>query len=109
MKKLASIAACLLLVLAAPGLASESDPDSRINPDIADSSFGPTPAHETPYDSGLTVLDAYELKAVAGTGAGTDFACGFATGAGLVVTLSGIGAPVGVALGAIGVACSLFF
>lgn len=65
-------------------------------------------AHETPYDAGRTVLEALEMKAISGTGDGTDFVCGFMSGAGLILALSGVATPIGVTLAIGSAACSLF-
>ena len=48
------------------------------------------------------------MKAISGTGPGTDFACGFMSGAALVLALSGVATPLGVTLAVGSVACSLF-
>ncbi len=109
MKQLASVATCLLLTVAAPGLASGADSAPSLDPATLSGPTASAPAYETAYAAGHTVLDALEMKGVAGTGAGTDFACGFMSGAGLVMTLSGVASPVGVTLGVGGVLCSLFF
>ena len=106
MKLLSSIAFAALLVPASPGLASA--PDSRSFTDTAISSSLPAAPQFHGGTAGLTTLSAYDLGALAGTGAATDFACGFAAGAGLVMTLSGVAAPVGITLATVGFACALF-
>jgi len=109
MKQLASIATCLILFVAAPGLASDSDSAPSLDPATLSGPTASVPAYETAYAAGHTVLDALEMKSVTGAGPGTEFACGFISGAGLMMTISGVAAPVGVTLAAGGVLCSLFF
>ena len=109
MKQLAPIATCLLLTVAAPGLASGADSAPSIDPATLGGPTAYAPAYETAYDTGHTVLDALEMKGVVGTGPGTDFACGFISGAGLMMTLSGVASPVGVSLAVAGAVCSLLF
>ena len=109
MKKLASLTTCLLLTMAAPSLASGADSAPEIGPVTFGGSTASAPAHGTGSDTGHTVLDTLEMRELTGTGPGIEFACGFASGAGLIMTLSGAAAPVGVGLAVVGVACSLFF
>ncbi len=97
MKQLASIVGGLLLVLAV------------IVPVVTDSPPAALQIQGTPDDAGLTTLNGNELEAVAGAGDGADFACGAVSGAGLAVTLSGVGAPVGVGLALAGFICSIVF
>lgn len=49
-----------------------------------------------------------DSSAIAGAGWQSDFGCGVAAGAGLVLSATGILAPVGVALAAAGIYCALF-
>ena len=108
MKLLASIAVSGLLVPASPGLASEADSRSFTDTAITSSLPAAPQFHGGVIDAGLVPLTANNLKAVAGTGAGTDFLCGAVSGAGLAIALSGVGAPVGVGLAVAGVACAMF-
>ena len=95
-KPLHKLVACTALALIAQGVA------------VSTLSTSSGPALETHHDTGRTVLEALDMKATAGTGAGTDFACGFMSGAALILTLSGVATPVGVTLAVGSVACSLF-
>lgn len=58
--------------------------------------------------TGLAVLPVLEMETVSGTGPGTDFACGFMSGAGLVLAISGVASPLGIALALGSAACSFF-
>ena len=109
MKQLASVATCLLLTVAAPGFASGADSAPSLDPATLSGPTASAPAYETAYAAGHTVLDALEMKSVTGAGPGTEFACGFVSGAGLMMTISGVAAPVGVTLAAAGALCSLLF
>ncbi len=108
MKLLASVATCLLLSVATPSVTSGSDSNPSINPATPGGPTSSVSVYKTRYNSDRTILDALEMKAVSGTGAGTDFACGFMSGAGLILTLSGVATPIGVTLAVGSVACSLF-
>lgn len=107
MTKLTAVATCLVLLMAAPGFASGADPDLRISDDALDGPTVGSPAYPAHHDTGPTVLDALEMKAVSGTGAVTDFGCGFATGAGFILTVSGVAAPLGLALAGASLVCAI--
>ncbi len=94
-KSLHTLTACVALALIAQSAAVNTLSTSSVS------------ALETPHDTGRTVLEALDMKAISGTGGGTDFACGFMSGAGLILTLSGVATPIGVTLAVGSVACSL--
>lgn len=122
MIRLASIAASLSLLAAVPvsaaplsletsttgpatmGLAIERAGEAvGVPPDVLDAATGADINH-----TGLAVLPVLEMEAVSGTGPATDFACGFMSGAGLVLAISGVAAPLGIALALGSAACSFF-
>ena len=49
------------------------------------------------------------LARTAGAGPTSDFLCGFATGAGFALSLTGVGTIPGIVLGGAGMACAMFF
>lgn len=72
--------------------------------------LGPTVSVLDPApDLGPHFVPVQVLEQTAGTGPTSDFVCGFATGVGFALALSGVGAGVGVALGGVGVICGMFF
>jgi hypothetical protein len=108
MKLLAFVAVAALLVPASPGLASETDSHSFTATASSNSLLATPQIDKDANGAGPTVLTANNLEAVVGMGSGTDFLCGAASGLGLAIALSGVGAPVGIGLTAAGVACSMF-
>ncbi|MCY4559365.1 MAG: hypothetical protein OXF79_23900 [Chloroflexi bacterium] len=107
MKQLASIATCLVLFVAAPGLASDSEPLSEINSATAGTPTLPALTDIAP--DGVEPIGDREFRRLVGAGWQSDFACGIVSGFGLALAATGGLAPVGLAVAGAGVACSVIF
>ena len=106
MKQLASVATCLVLFVAAPGLASDSEPLSEINSATAGSPTLPALTDLAP--DGIEPVGYEESATLVGAGWKSDFWCGAAAGAGLVLSATGVLTAVGVGLSAAGIYCALY-
>lgn len=100
-------------VLATPEQARRADPaglgatapTSAIHPGPSTMDFAVNPrllTHE------IRELTDTQADTIVGSGSSSDFWCGVAAGAGLVLSASGVLTPVGVALGAGGIYCAVF-
>ena len=106
MKQLASIATCLVLFVAAPVLASDSKPHSGISSAIVSSQTLSGAPDIRPNET--NAIADHESATLLGAGWKSDFWCGAAAGAGLVLSATGVLTPVGVGLSAAGIYCALY-
>ncbi len=104
-RTLLSVFACSALLIAAPGQAPDATSPSPVDADAR--AF--VAVHGDVGETGPIVLSAQALAQTTGTGFGSDFWCGAIAGAGLAVSMSVVGTPIGAGLAAAGVACAMFF